>query len=63
MAESMKKKDLTGKMKELKRAHPTLQDRLTVYRDRREAYDAKRLSHPAPAVTPAEQGARYEPRG
>ena len=38
------KKALQGTMKQLKHEHPTLEDRLIRYRERRDSYDAKRIS-------------------
>lgn len=64
MSEQIDKKDLESTIKDLKREHPSLQERLIAYRDRRDSYEAKRLSRPA-AATPAQarQGARRTLRG
>jgi hypothetical protein len=38
------KKGLQGAVNQLRREHPTLEDRLDRYRAKRSAYDAKRVS-------------------
>ncbi len=38
------KKALQGAVNDLKREHPTLEDRLVRYRAKRSTYDAKRIS-------------------
>lgn len=63
MSEKIKKQDLKGAMKHLKREHPTLSERLGQYRDKRTSYEAKRLARSATASTPFRQGARRELRG
>ena len=65
MAEKTSKKadDLTERVAELRKEHPTLEERLDRYRDRRDAYEAKRMSsRPVPASAPAKQRARRGPR-
>jgi len=46
------KKALRGTMKELKREHPKLPERLSRYRAQRDAYDAKRTGVEGAAWTP-----------
>jgi hypothetical protein len=41
---SQTKKALQGAVSNLKREHPTLEDRLVRYREKRDTYDAKRIS-------------------
>jgi hypothetical protein len=55
--------DLKDAMKELQREHPTLQQRLAQYRDRRSSYDAKRLGRPTTSSTPARQSVARDFRG
>ena len=59
----IRQKDLEDTVAGLEREHPTLQDRLNQYRDRRSAYDAKRLTGADVAARPARQGAHRELRG
>jgi hypothetical protein len=43
-ADNMKKDALIKRVSELRKEHPTLEERLDRYRDRRDAYEAKRMS-------------------
>ena len=49
------KKALKSTMSDLKREHPTLEDRLVRYRAKRSTYDAKRISGGKPPTT-SDQG-------
>lgn len=48
------KKALQGAVSNLKREHPTLEDRLVRYREKRSTYDAKRMSGGPPPI-PSDQ--------
>jgi hypothetical protein len=63
MNESIDDKDLQDAMAEVRREHPSLQERLDLYRDRRSSYDAKRLRRATATSTPTRQGARRQLRG
>ena len=65
MTEPLKKK-VSGTVGELAREHPTLQKRLDDYRDRRSAYEAKRVTTAAPSpppLAPVEPSSRRHLRG
>ncbi|HEY4894942.1 MAG TPA: hypothetical protein VII01_02530 [Solirubrobacteraceae bacterium] len=52
-------KALQGAVKELKREHPTLEDRLVRYRAKRSSYDAKRIGGGTPAGSDQSRPVRH----
>jgi hypothetical protein len=55
MSDEIEDKDVREIVKNIKIEHPTLQERLERYRERRSTYEAKRLGRTGPASAPAQQ--------
>lgn len=56
-------RDLVDAVSELRQAHPSLPERLGRYRDKRAAYEAKRMSVAQTAVAPGARGVQRELHG